>query len=330
MASRINLLERETLFKLLAENMPIAQIAKILNRHRSAIYKEIKRTFGNYSPSTAQNDAIIKSRNSKKKEKFQNINLKNYVVEKLKLFWSPQQISNRLKIDFPNDLNMMVSTETIYKFIYNMKNIHEKNQLIKCLRQRKKYRYSRKNKTEKRGKIPNMKSIHERPLDIENRDDIGHWEGDTIVGKDHNSAIGTLVERKLRLTIIVPLKNEKNAADTAKAFIEKFNELPSVLKKSLTYDRGTEMACHEKITAQTGVTVYFADPHSPWQRGSNENTNGLIRTYFPKRTDFSTYSDEDFKKVENALNNRPRKTLEYLTPNEFLQRYLNLRITGIC
>lgn len=204
-----------------------------------------------------------------------------------------------------------------------MKNIYEKNQLIKCLRQRKKYRYSRKNKTEKRGKIPNMKSIHERPLYIENKDDIGHWEGDTIVGKDHNSAIGTLVERKLKITLIVPLKNEKNATDTAKAFIEKFNELPLALKKSLTYDRGTEMTYHEKITKETGVAVYFADPHSPWQRGLNENTNGLIRTYFPKRTDFSIYSDEDFKKVENALNTRPRKALKYLTPKEFLQRHLN-------
>jgi IS30 family transposase len=323
MVSRINLLEREHLFKLLAEKTPIVEIAQILNRHRSAVYKEIKRVFGDYSPSSAQNDATFKSRNSKKKEKFQTINLKSYVIEKLNLFWSPQQISNRLKIDFQNDISMRVSTETIYKFIYNTKNVYEKKQLIQCLRQRKKYRYSRKNKTEKRGKIPNIKSIHERPLDIEKKDEIGHWEGDTIVGKDHNSAIGTLVERKLKLTIIVPLKNEKNATDTAKAFIEKFNELPSVLKKTLTYDRGTEMTYHEKITEETGIKVYFADPHSPWQRGLNENTNGLIRTYFPKRTDFSMHTNEEFKKVETALNNRPRKALKYFTPNEFLQRHLN-------
>jgi IS30 family transposase len=323
MASRINLLEREMLFKLLDKKIPIAQIAKIISRHRSAIYKEINRVLGAYSPSIAQNDAILKSQNSKKKEKFQNKDLNKYVEDKLKLLWSPEQISNRLKIDFPDDTNMRVSTETIYKFIYNIKNPYEKRQLIKCLRQRKKYRYSRKNKNEKRGKIPNMKSIHERPLNIENRDDIGHWEGDTVVGKDHKSAIGTLVERKLRLTIIVPLKKGKNAHATAQAFIDKFNQIPPELRKSLTFDRGTEMTYHEKITAETGVIVYFADPHSPWQRGLNENTNGLIRTYFPKKTDFSIYSEEDYKKVENALNNRPRKVLNYLTPNELTFANLN-------
>lgn len=319
MAGRINLPEREMLFKLLAEKIPIVKIAKILNRHRSAIYKEIKRVVGSYFPSIAQNDASLKSKNSKKKEKLQNENLKLYVIEKLKLLWSPQQTSNRLKIDFPNDYHMRVSAETIYKFIYNMKDTYEKNQLIKCLRQRKKYRYSRKNKVEKRGKIPNMTSIHERPSIIENRKDIGHWEGDTVVGKDHNSAIGTLVERKLRLTLIVPLKNGKSAAETAKAFIEKFNELPQMLKKSLTYDRGKEMTYHEMFTKKTGVPVYFADPHSPWQRGSNENTNGLIRSFFPKGTDFLCYSEDNYKHVEKLLNNRPRKVLNYLTPYEFLK-----------
>ena len=319
MASRINLLERETLFKLLAEKIPIAAIAKTLSHHRSAIYKEIKRVLGDYSPSIAQNDAVLKSINSKKKEKLQNEILKKYIEDKLKLLWSPQQISNRLKIDFPNDTNMRVCTETIYKFIYKMKNHYEKYQLIKCLRRRKKYRYSRKNKTEKRGKIPNMKSIHDRPSIIESRDDIGHWEGDTIVGKDHNSAIGTLLERKLRLTLIVSLKKGKKAEDTVQSFIDKFNEIPACLKKSLTYDRGKEMTYHEKFTNSTGMPVYFADPHSPWQRGSNENTNGLIRTFFPKGTDFSNFSDEDFMKVEDSLNNRPRKILNYLTPNEFLK-----------
>ena len=323
MASRITLLEREILFKLLAEKTPIAKIAKFLNRHRSAIYKEINRVTGDYSPSIAQNDADLKSQNSKKKEKLQNIDLKTHVEDKIKLLWSPEQISNRLKIDFPNDTSMRASAETIYKYIYNIKDPYKKRQLIKCLRQRKKYRYSRKNKNEKRGKIPNMKSIHERPVSIESKDDIGHWEGDTVVGKDHKTAIGTLVERKLKLTIIVPLKKGKTANATAEAFIDKFNQLPPVLKKTLTFDRGSEMACHEKITSETGVIVYFADPHSPWQRGLNENTNGLIRTYFPKKTDFSIYSEEDFIKVEKALNNRPRKALNYLTPNEFLFANLN-------
>ncbi len=325
MAHKLNFHEREKIFEYLNKSYKMEEIAQCLNRHISTIYREINRFQGNYSPITSQEDSILKSKNSKKKEKFQNENLNIYVVEKIKLFWSPQQISNRLKIDFPNDNHMRVSVETIYKFIYNIKDPYEKNQLIKYLRRRKKYRYSRKNKNEKRGKILNIKSIHERPSFVQERNDLGHWEGDTVVGKDHKSAIGTLVERKTRLTIIVSLKNGKDAAETTKAFIDKFNGLPLFLKKSLTYDRGMEMAFHEKFTQATGMPVYFADPYSPWQRGSNENTNGLIRTFFPKGTDFAYYSEEDLAKVENILNNRPRKVLKYLTPNEFLQAH-NIRL----
>jgi len=319
MVSKINLYEREMLFKLFTQKMPIAEIAKNLNRHRSAIYKEINRCPKDYSPSIANIDAILKCKNSKKKEILQNENLKKYITLKLNEFWSPQQISNRIKIDYPNNQNMRVSTETIYKFIYNNKDPYEKAQLIKCLRQRKKYRYSRKNKNEKRGKIPNMISIKERPQNVEKRIDIGHWEGDSVVGKNHKSAIGTIVERRTRLTIIVSLKNGKESADTVKAFSDKFNLLPKCLKQSLTFDRGKEMTCHEKFTEETGVSVYFADPHSPWQRGTNENTNGLIRTFFPKGTDFSTITDKALEDVQNRLNNRPRKILNYLTPIEFLQ-----------
>lgn len=321
MASRINLPERETLFKLLAQKIPIVEIAKFLNRHRSTIYKEINRIPCAYSPSVAQNDANLKSMNSKKNIKLQNEELQKFVKTKIFEYWSPEQISGRLKLLYPNDQKMKVSTEAIYQFIYNLENDVEKINLITHLRRKKKKRHSRKNKNEKRGKIPNIKSIHERPKSVETRNDLGHWEGDLIIGKDHKSAIGTLVERKTRFTIIVSLPNGKKSETVVNAFIDEFKQLPLGLKKSLTYDRGTEMSYHSRLTTQTGVIVYFADPHSPWQRGSNENTNGLIRSFFPKGTDFSNYSKKAFEKAQNFLNNRPRKVLKYLTPNEFLQRH---------
>ena len=321
MVSRITLPEREYLFKLLSLRMPIAQIAKILKRHRSALYKEINRVQGEYSPSVAQNDAYLKSKNSRKIIKLQNEELQKFIKSKVLNYWSPEQICGRLKLLYPNNPKMNVSTETIYRFIFNLKDSTEKTYLIKHLRRKKKKRYSRKNKTEKRGKIPNMKSIHERPKSIESRNDFGHWEGDLIIGKDHKSAIGTLVERSSRYTIIVDLKNGKESIKTVEAFVDEFKKFPKCLRKSLTYDRGTEMSYHSRLTNFTGMIVYFADPHSPWQRGSNENTNGLIRTFFPKGTDFSIYSEKSLKETQDLLNNRPRKVLQYLTPNEFLQRH---------
>ena len=241
MASRINLPEREQLYKLMALSTPIVEIAKVLNRHRSALYKEINRISGEYSPSAAQNDAYLKSKNSKKNIKLQNEELQKFVKAKILDHWSPEQISGRLKLLYPNNPKMNISTETIYRFIYNLEDEAEKANLIKHLRRKKKRRYSRKNKTEKRGKIINMKSIHERPQSVESRDDLGHWEVDLIIGKDHASAIGTLVERTTRYTLIVNLRDGKESEKTVTAFIDEFNKLPKCLRKSLTYDRGTEM-----------------------------------------------------------------------------------------
>lgn len=321
MASRINLPERETLFKLLALKTPIVEIAKMLNRHRSSLYKEINRISGEYSPSAANIDAHLKSKNSKKNIKLQNEELQKFIKSKILGYWSPEQISGRLKLLYPDNHQMNVSIETIYKFIYNLENEIEKADLINHLRRRKKKRRSRKHKTLKRGTIPNMKSIHERPQSIENRTDLGHWEGDLIVGKDHASAIGTIVERVSKFTIIVNLPNGKESEETVDAFTEEFKSLPRSLRKTLTYDQGREMSYHSRLTRATGVIVYFADPHSPWQRGSNENTNGLIRTFFPKGTNFSNYAQIDLKRIQDTLNNRPRKALNYLTPNEFLKTH---------
>ena len=318
MAQKLNFHERVQIFAFLSKNLPVDAIAQQLNRHISTIYREISRISAPYSPIKAQNDSVIKAKNSKRKEIFQNKDLKTYVFAKLELYWSPEQISKRLIIDFPQNQKMRTSTETIYKFIYNIKDPHKKKRLIQFLRHRKKHRISRKTKNIKRGKIPNMKSIHERPFEVESREILGHWEGDLIIGKGHKTAIGTLVERSSRYVVIVPLIRNKDSYSTVRGFVNAFQNMPEPLKKTLTYDRGTEMTYHEILTEKTGIEVYFADPHSPWQRGSNENTNGLIRNFFPKGTDFSNYSEEDFHRVQKLLNNRPRKALDFSTPIEFL------------
>lgn len=319
MVQKLTLQDREQIFKLLCEHESISSIAIKLNRDVSTIYRELQRVpKGEYSPATAHSQASLKAKNSKKKKKLQNKELRNYVLQKLDLFWSPEQISKRIILDYPFDTIMRISHETIYRFIYGLKDLLEKEKLIKRLRQRKKRRYSRKRKKENRTRIANLISIRERPKESETRQEEGHWEGDLIIGKDHKTAIGTLVERTSRFTLIVPLSKNKDSFTTVLSFAEAFEKIPSCLKKSLTYDRGSEMAWHEMFTNKTGIKVFFADPHSPWQRGTNENTNGLIRQFFPKKTDFSKYAKEDFQKTQDLLNNRPRKVLDFQTPLEKL------------
>jgi IS30 family transposase len=194
-------------------------------------------------------------------------------------------------------------------------------ELISYLRQEAEGRRRRKRDTDERGKISNMVSIHERPKEVEKRTVPGHWESDLIVGKNHKSAIGTLVERVTRSTILVPLP-AKDAGTVRKEFAKAVKRLPKEMRLSLTHDRGTEMHEHALFTKDTNVQVYFADPHSPWQRGTNENTNGLIRQFFPKGTDFSTVSKKELKRVQKLLNERPRKTLGWKTPKEAFRDYL--------
>jgi transposase, IS30 family len=316
---KTSLKEREQIFKLLSEKAPMAKIANQLGRNKSTIYRELQRLPQNaYSPTTAHVLASIKAKNSKKKEKLQNKELRDYVTQKLMAYWSPEQISNRLLLDYPQSLFMRISHETIYRFVYRIKDPYEKAKLILCLRQRKKKRLSRKRKKGRRTNIPNLTSIWDRPKEIEARKELGHWEGDLIIGKGHTTAIGTLVERRLRYTLIVPLLKNKFSVTTVVNFAKAFESLPKSLTKSLTYDRGSEMSWHEVLTKNTGISVFFADPHSPWQRGTNENTNGLIRQFFPKRTDFSKCTIEDLQKVQDLLNSRPRKVLGFRTPQEKL------------
>lgn len=217
---------------------------------------------------------------------------------------------------------MRVSHETIYKYIYILPRGELRKELISYLRQGAEGRRRRYRTHDQRDKISNIVSIHERPEESKGRTIGGHWESDLIVGKDHASAIGTIVERTTRTTIIVPLK-AKDAETVRISFAKAVKHLPKEMMKSITHDRGCEMAQHELFTKDTQIKVYFADPYSPWQRGTNENTNGLIRQFFPKGTDFNTVSNIEIKHVQKLLNERPRKVLNWKTPKEAFRELID-------
>lgn len=322
---RLSAVEREAIKSGVILGKSQSDIARELNRDKATISRELRRMGlpkENYSPMAA--DADAKTRQSSRKAGKRKIKgaladqIENFLLERR---FSPEQTSQTLRKQFPNDSSMQASYETIYQYIYSQKAAFKRRALIKCLRRRKKCRRRRSCKNEKRGVIRNMVTIHQRPEAANKREEIGHWEGDLVVGKDHKTAILTLVERLSRYTIIVHLWRDMTAEAVLKACGKTFASFPEELKRSLTYDRGKEMALHESLTLITGMQVYFADPHAPWQRGTNENTNGLIREFFPKRTDFSLHSEESMQVVESLLNNRPRKVLGFETPAEIMHRY---------
>jgi len=220
-----------------------------------------------------------------------------------------------MKTEYPQDTAMRISHETIYQHLYCLPRGELKQELMRGLRQERKMRQPRAYAHYRRQRIQDIISISERPKEAKGRRVPGHWEGDLIVGKEHKSALGSLVERTTRLTLLVPLK-AKDAFAVRTAFARSFKQIPKKFKKTLTYDRGMEMAEHRLFTKETKIGVYFADPYSPWQRGTNENTNGLIRQYFPKGTDFNEVPLEAIKKAEDRLNTRPRKALGFHTPLE--------------
>lgn len=237
--------------------------------------------------------------------------------------WSPQQIADRLKLEYPTDMNMQISHESIYTYIYCLARGSLRKELVGYLRQKRAHRgpQGRVSAARKATRIPDLISIHERPPEVADRIIPGHWEGDLIVGANHTTALGTLVERTTRTVILVPLK-AKDAVSVAEAFARELETLPEQMKLTLTYDRGSEMARHRLSTEKTNMQVYFADPHSPWQRGTNENANGLIRQFFPKGMSFKNVTIEEIKYVQDLLNGRPRKTLDWLTPFEAFSNLL--------
>lgn len=326
--TRLNLQERILIEKYFDKGFSASSIAILLGRDKSTISRELKKT--HYNSYLAFN-AHVKSaktcsaKNYGKSKIRDNNQLYKFVVFHLRKRWSPEQISLSLKKNFPNEKHMQVSHETIYYFVYLHSKKSLKDELIKQLRQKRKTRGSRHTKSVRDIKILDRTSIDERPQEVAEREIPGHWEGDLIVGKENGSYIGTLVERSSRYLILVHLVN-KQAETVRKAFEAEFVKLPKLMRKSLTYDNGTEMAQHKLLTKKTKMKVYFAHPYSPWERPTNENTNGLLRDYFPKGTDLSVHSKTHLKKVQRELNERPRKVLEVRSPKEVFDELIISKI----
>ncbi|SFU08789.1 Transposase and inactivated derivatives, IS30 family [Geodermatophilus amargosae] len=370
--------EREKIALLRTQNVGVREIARRLGRSPSTISRELWHTAATrggrleYRASTAQWKAELMARRPKTAKLIDNDRLRDYVADRLAgvirrsdgtpasgpvapewkgrhkprhqdrrwaTAWSPEQIAHRLPVDFPEDEAMRISHEAIYRALYVQGRGALKRELVTCLRTGRALRVPRVRARQRaQGHVTREVMISERPAEADDRAVPGHWEGDLIIGTDR-SAIGTLVERTTRFTMLLHLPRmagygieprAKNGPALAgygaeamrDAITTKIGTLPDQLRRSLTWDRGKELAQHAQLTIDTGLAVYFADPHSPWQRGTNENTNGLLRQYFPKGTDLSRWNSDDLEAVATALNGRPRKTLAWKTPAEALEEHL--------
>ncbi len=313
---RLNFNEREEISRYLAMKCSIRQISGYLQRSPSTVSREIKKTsrrIGHYRCILANSRAkkiVLKAKKPRKLIK--NKKLRSFVFEHLQLLWSPEQIAKTLVMLYPDDMSMRISHETIYSYLYLRPRGSLKEQLIEYLRQNRKYRRGKYKRTA--STIKDKIFIDDRPKEVEDRIIPGHWEGDLIIGSRKGAVLGTLVERTTRMTFMVKIKG-KDAKTVRRSFTNVFKKIPKELSKTLTCDQGTEMAQHQLFTKKTKIQVYFAHPASPWERGTNENTNGLIRQFFPKGTDFDNVSTWKIKRAQELLNTRPRKTLNWHTPS---------------
>ena len=314
----LTLSEREEISRALVEGQSIRSIAIVLGRAPSTISREIKRNGGQECYRAIQADQATWERASRPKtcKLVENRALAYIVASKLQLQWSPEQIAGWLKRTFPDDEIFHVSHETIYCSLFIQARGALKKELVQYLRRTRAMRRSRHHtqKTDNHGRITDAVSISERPAAVEDRAVPGHWEGDLLCGTI-NSQIATLVERQTRYVMLVKVAS-KDTETVINALIKNARKLPQELYKTLTWDRGKEMADHKRFTLATDIKVYFCDPQNPWQRGTNENTNGLLRQYFPKGIDLASYSQVKLNAVAKQLNTRPRKTLNYETPAE--------------
>jgi len=312
----LTLAEREEISRAVAAGHSIRSIATSLGRAPSTISREIRRNGGNrcYRANQADQAAWDRAHRPKICKLAENRALARVVTSKLQLAWSPEQIAGWLKRTYPDDETYQVSHETIYRSLFIQARGALKKELLQHLRRTRAMRRSRHHtqKTDNHGRITDAVSIRERPASAEDRAVPGHWEGDLVFGSN-NSQIATLVERHTRYVMLAKAGG-KDTETVIDALIKQAHKLPRELYKSLTWDRGKEMADHKRFTLATDIKVYFCDPRNPWQRGSNENTNGLLRQYFPKGTDLSVYSQAKLNAVARQLNERPRKTLDYETP----------------
>jgi IS30 family transposase len=317
----LRLAEREDISRGIASGSSIREIASRLERAVSTVSREVTRHGGRpaYRAHDADRQAWVSALRPKRCLIAGNRKLRDVVASKLILDWSPEQISGWLKIQFPDDASMRVSHETIYRSLFIQARGVLKKELMDHLRSKRRMRRSRHATVsgQSRGQIVDAISIRERPAEVEDRAVPGHWEGDLLSGAK-NSYIATLVERHSRFAMLIKVRSKETEVVVA-ALSHHVRKLPAALKRSLTWDRGLEMAKHKDFTVATDVQVYFCDPQSPWQRGTNENTNLLLRQYFPRGTDLSGYSQEQLDQVSLLLNQRPRKTLGFQTPADKLQ-----------
>jgi transposase, IS30 family len=316
--------EREVISRELAAGRSCRSIGRLLSRDHSVVSREVTRNGGRsaYRAIPAQRRTDEYRARPKPRLLEANTRLHDAVRDGLEQKWSPTQISKRLRQDFPADDTMRVSHETIYQCLYLQARGELRTQLRLALRQGRTRRVSRSRASVARGTIPNMVNISQRPAEAADRAVPGFWEGDLIIGKGGRSQIATLVERTSRYVMLVRVPYDRTAERVALLVAKKMESLPDFLRNSVTWDQGKEMAAHADFTIKTGIDVYFCDPHSPWQRGSNENTNGLLRQYFPKGTDLSGYTQAELDAVADELNNRPRQTLGWLKPTEVLNKFL--------
>lgn len=343
--------EREEIFAGVQREQSINAIARGLGRAPSTVLRELRRNMPNqkyrsrltlrarkpshprtepwkYRPSVAQARAQLMRCRPKVRKLAANERLHGLVQSKLEQRLSPEQIAAELRLQFPDEPAMWVSHEAIYQAIYVQGKGALRKELAVCLRTGRALRRPRRKTTDRRLRIPNMVMISERPAEVADRAVPGHWEGDLLFGRDHRSAIGTLVERSTRYTVLLHLPDGHGASEVEKAIIAAVRKLPAALRKSLTWDQGREMWNHVSIKVATGLEVYFCDPHSPWQRGTNENTNGLLRQYFPRGADISQVSPKHLAFVSAQLNRRPRKTLGWLNPDQALLGLLSQTLSA--
>ena len=320
----LSLGEREEISRGVAAGDSVRSIAERLGRAPSTVSRELTRNGGRsgYRAHSADRAAWGRARRPQRCKLALNVRLRREVEDMLGLGWSPQQIAGWLKTTYPDDQEMRVSHETIYLTLYVQARGGLKRELAHHLRTRRVTRQAKGAKPSSgKGQIVNPVMISERPPGVEDRAVPGHWEGDLVMGK-RQTAIGTLVERHTRYVMLFPLPDGKNATAVRDALETTVQKLPEHLWKSLTWDQGKEMAQHAQFTIDTGIQVYFCDPQSPWQRGSNENTNGLLRQYFPKGTDMALLTQQDLDDAAHSLNGRPRQTLQWMTPSEKLAQVL--------
>ena len=337
----LSVAEREEIFAGVVRGDSIHLIARGLGRAPSTVWRELRRNMWrqryrarprrgrpvtepwNYRPSDAQRQAERRSHRPKSAKLATNLVLRQLVQAKLEQRLSPKQISVELQKEFPDHPEMWVSHEAIYQSIYVQGRGALRRELAVHLRTGRALRKPRRKANERRGRIPDMVNISQRPAEVEDRAVPGHWEGDLIMGKNGKSAIGTLVERSTRFVMLLHLPSGHSPLEVEKAIVGATQKLPEFIWKSLTWDQGWEMRNHLQVKVATGLQVYFCDPASPWQRGSNENTNGLLRQYFPKGTDLSQHDSDHLDFVAAQMNRRPRETLGWLRPAEALGRLLS-------